>query len=246
MPAPDHLSIFQSADALSHAAAEYIISKAAASIHANGRFSFVLSGGQTPQMMYALLSKSAYKERMDWDRVFIFWGDERCVPLNDEQNNAYQAFTLLLNNVPIPRANIHRIQVDLSPGKAAHEYENQLLQYFGKNPQRFDVILLGLGENGHTASLFPGPTIMDDSQAGIKSVYVETEKRFRISMTAALINQARHLLFLVTGKSKAFILNQVLNAPYEPRLYPAQLIRPVDGTIDWYIDEDAATLLQLK
>lgn len=238
-----NLSLFQTIDALHHAAVEYIISKASESITSNGRFVIALSGGQTPQKVYSLLATPTYREHLDWDRIFIFWGDERCVPLYDERNNAHRAISILLDKVLIPGGNIHRIKVNLPPKDAAMQYESKLEEFFGKKPKRFDLFLLGLGENGHTASLFPKTSILKEQKEGVDAVFVEEEKMFRVTMNAPLINQAHHILFLVAGIHKASILNTILNDPFQPDLYPAQLIKPEDGTLSWFVDRDAASLL---
>ncbi|MBK9983653.1 MAG: 6-phosphogluconolactonase [Saprospiraceae bacterium] len=240
---PYNLSIFQTVDELNHAAAEFIIVSASASLAAHGKFVIALSGGQTPQKIYSLLAEPAFRKKLDWTKIFIFWGDERCVPLNDVRNNAHQALSVLLDKVPIPPGNIHRIKVNLSPKEAAMHYQRELQHFFGKNPKRFDLILLGLGDNGHTASLFPGTSILDNKNSGVESLYVEEDKMHRVSMTAPLINQAHKILFLVTGPQKAGVLNTVLNGPFQPALYPAQLINPVDGELFWMVDQSAASQL---
>ncbi len=237
------LKVFETADAFNKAAAEFIITIAEKSIAARGRFTISLSGGQTPGNLYRLLAEPEYCKRMPWKNTFIFWGDERCVPLDDERNNARQAKILLLDKIEIPLSNVYRIPVNLSPQEAALQYEKELAVFFGEEPMCFDLILLGLGENGHTASLFPGTEIIKEQAIGIKEVFVEEEKMFRISMTATLINQAHHILFLVTGEKKAGILKEVLTAPYQPDKYPAQIIKPADGELYWFVDHDAASLM---
>ncbi len=239
-----HLSIFETPDALQEAAVEYIILKASESIATKGRFVIALSGGQTPKEIYSLLATPPFRKQMDWDRTFIFWGDERCVPLHDLRNNAHQAFSMLLDKVPVPAGNIHRIQVNLPPQQAAMAYQKDLEVFFGTSPHRFDLILLGLGENGHTASLFPLTSVLEDQEEGVKAVFVEEEKMFRITMNAPLINQAHHILFLVTGIKKASILNKILNDPFQQDVYPAQLIHPQEGTLSWFVDQEAASLLR--
>ncbi len=237
------LEVFKTADAFNKAAAEFIIDKAHKAIAAKGRFTLSLSGGRTPANVYQLLAEPAYSDRMPWKNTFIFWGDERCVPLADDRNNAQQAKILLLDKIKIPLSNVHRIPVDLSPPEAASQYEKALKDFFIKEPMRFDLMLLGLGENGHTASLFPGTEIIKEQTAGISEVYVEEEKMFRISMTAYLLNLSHNIIFLVTGKAKAEILNTVLHDAYQPDKYPAQLIKPTDGNLYWFVDKEAATLL---
>ncbi len=238
-----NLRVFQTEDALDIAATEFIITIANKAIVERGKFIISLSGGQTPVKLYTLLANPPFKELINWEKTFVFWSDERCVPLNDERNNALMAKEALLNKINIPESNIHPIPVDLPPEKAAANYEKELNLFFGDASPRFDLILLGLGENGHTASLFPDTNVIDEKTEGIREVYVEEEKMFRITMTAPLINQARAILFLVIGKNKAAILKKVLSIPYQPAKIPAQIINPIDGKLYWYVDDTAASLL---
>ena len=240
-----NLKVFKTEDEFNKSTAAFIIDVAKKSIAARGRFTISFSGGQTPEKLYSLLSESPFREQIQWKKTFIFWGDERCVPLDDERNNAHRAKLILLDKINIPLANIHFIPVNLSPLKAATEYEKEIKTFFGNEPPRFDLTLLGLGENGHTASLFPGTKIIEEKNEGVRDVYVEAEKMFRITMTAPLINKSRHILFLVTGEEKAEILKTILTASYQPEKYPAQLIKPLDGDLFWYVDRAAASLISV-
>lgn len=236
-----NLRVFPTIDILNIATTELIVTLAKKTIAERGKFVMSLSGGKTPKEIYSLLARPDFLKKINWEKVFIFWGDERCVPLNDRRNNAHEAISILFDKVPIPEKNIHRIEVNLSPHEAAMKYQKTLDVFFEDNPQRFDLVLLGLGENGHTASLFPGTNVINDHTTGVREVYVDAEKMFRITMTAPLINQARHILFLVTGKNKADILKKVLKGPFQPDLYPAQLIQPLHGELWWHADKDAAS-----
>jgi 6-phosphogluconolactonase len=238
-----NLHVFETTEAVNNAAAEFIIELANKSIVERGRFTISLSGGETPKKVYSLLSEPPFKDQVQWKRTFIFWGDERFVPFNDERNNGHQAKTILLDKIEIPLGNIHFVPVNSLPAEAAVEYEKEIKDFFGEEPTRFDLILLGLGENGHTASLFPGTKVIDEHVEGIKEVYVEEERMFRITMTAPLINEAHNILFLVTGEEKATILERVLTGPYEPNIYPTQLIKPVNGELFWFSDRAAADLI---
>ena len=242
---PYKLEVFPSEEELDNAAAEFIIDRAKNAIAAKGKFTISLSGGRTPQKLFELLAQPHYANKIDWKNTCIFWGDERCVPLDDERNNAFQAKNILLNKVNIPASNIYRIPVDLPPVAAASNYERTLDNFFENNPIQFDLILLGLGENGHTASLFPGANVIEDTSAGIRDVYVEEGNMYRITMTAPLINEAHAILFLVTGKEKAEILNKVLKDSSENKKYPAQLVKPESGELFWFIDSEAASLLTI-
>ncbi len=235
--------VFEDASVLYEVVAEQILTLANKSIDAEGRFSIALSGGQTPEELYKILSIPPFVDKMPWKNTHIFWGDERCVPLTDNRNNAYMAEVILLNNVPVPQENIHRIPVDMSPVKAARTYKKTLNEFFKGDRMSFDLILLGLGENGHTASLFPRTSVIYVLEKDVREIYLEDEKMFRITMTVPLINQAKNVLFMVTGANKADILKLVLNGEYQPSQYPAQLICPENGHLVWYVDQDAAEKL---
>lgn len=239
-----NIEVFQSIDALNKSAAEYIIAVSISAIAKRGRFTIALSGGDTPQKLYALLAKTPYCEQIEWKKTFVFWGDERWVPLDDKRNNAHQAKSILLDKVNIPASNIHRIPVNLSPNQAANKYEKELRTFFGNEPIQLDVILLGLGENGHTASLFPGTKVIHEHGEGVRFVEDNLQVGGRITMTATLINQARQILFIVTGEKKAGILGKVLYTSYQPELYPAQLIKPIHGDLLWFADQEAASLIK--
>jgi 6-phosphogluconolactonase len=238
-----NLQVFETAETVNTVAVDFIIDIANKAIAERGRFVICLSGGQTPQQLYSLLAELPFCKQIQWKKTFVFWGDERCVPLNDERNNAHQAKIILLDKVDVPFSNIHRIPVNILAAEAAAEYEKEIKLFFNEGVPRFDLILLGLGENGHTASLFPGTKVINEQVEGIREVYVEEERMYRVTMTAPLINRARHILFLVTGKNKAEILNKILSAPFEPDKYPAQLIRPIEGQLHWFIDSAAAAFI---
>ncbi|WP_165836382.1 6-phosphogluconolactonase [Taibaiella soli] len=243
MDAKNEIKVFPTLDALDEATAALIITIAKSAVADKGRFTISLSGGQTPQRLYKLLAGPEYSMQMVWDKTFVFWGDERCVPPDDEQNNAHMARTALLDHITIPAANIYPVPVELSPEPAAHKYERQIKDFFLGQPPAFDLILLGLGENGHTASLFPGTDALGESDRLIKDVYVTEQKMYRITMTAKLINEADNIIFLAAGSNKAAILSKVIVGPYQPDTYPAQYIQPKHGMLYWYLDKQAAALL---
>jgi 6-phosphogluconolactonase len=235
-----NLEVFEQPEALFKMAADLILDSAEISIKLRKRFVIALSGGHTPEQLYTMLASHPFNDKIDWSKTFIFWGDERCVPLEDKRNNAHRAEILLLEKVPIPKENIYRIHVDLTPAEAAIAYEETLRNFFGKEEWCFDIILLGLGENGHTASLFPGTPVINSNKKGVEEVYLEEEEMYRVTMTAPLINLARRVLFLVTGKNKADILQKIVGNIYNPNIYPAQLIMPQSGELSWFIDKEAA------
>jgi len=234
------LKVFQTVHDLNLAAAELIVAIASEAIAARDRFTIALSGGQTPEKLYSLLGESPWRQQIDWINTFIFWGDERYVLFDSVKNNAHQAKSLLFDKIDIPASNVHVIPVHLLPSEVAREYEKTLEGFFQSDSMRFDLVLLGLGTNGHTASLFPGTPVLNEQIAGVRPVYVIEEEMYRITMTAPLINQARHIFFLVTGVNKREILRHVLGDSYQPKKYPAQLIAPTHGEVTWLVDQAAA------
>ena len=239
------IEVFDTQELLSRAATEFIIKLANESVLEHGNFSISLSGGSTPEQLFVLLASDEYKTRMPWANTFIFWGDERYVPLNDQRNNWYVARTLLLDKIDIPAANIFAIPVNLEPAaKAAQTYEQTMKNFFGNELPQFDLIMLGIGENAHTASLFPHTAVIHEQKEWVSALYVDEVKMYRITMTALLINNARNVLFLAAGQGKAEVLKTVLTASYNPDEYPAQLISPTQGNLYWFIDKKAASLLQ--
>jgi 6-phosphogluconolactonase len=237
------ISVFRTIEALNESAAQLFVHLAEKSVMARGRFLLCLSGGNTPKGLYNLLSVNPYRDIIPWKNTFIFWSDERCVPADDERNNARMATEVLLKKIDIPSSNIFPVLVNLNPAEAASNYEQTLRDFFGMKPPRFDLILLGLGENGHTASLFSGTEVLREKSHWVKEVFVEELKMFRITMTAMLINKARHILFLVKGNDKSAILKTILTAPLRPEKYPVQLICPEQGDVSWYVDYQAASRL---
>ncbi|MEI9935499.1 MAG: 6-phosphogluconolactonase [Ferruginibacter sp.] len=238
------LQTFQTDVSLFETIASFIIDIANKSIAKTGKFTLVLSGGNTPNKLYTLLASDIFNKKMPWKNTFVFWGDERCVALDDKLNNAHVAISLLLDKVDIPTSNIYPVPVNLSPADAASEYEKQIKNFFGDAIPKFDLILLGMGDNAHTASLFPYTEVINEKEHLVKEVYVEEQKMFRVTMTAPLINYAHNIAFLVTGKEKAETLNTVLHASFLPEKYPAQLIKPEDGNLFWFVNAEAASLLQ--
>ncbi|HEY3928904.1 MAG TPA: 6-phosphogluconolactonase [Candidatus Koribacter sp.] len=229
--------------ALDDACAEMIVKAAADAIAARGRFTIALSGGSTPKPLYALLATEPWRTRIDWSRTHFFLGDERFVPSTSNQSNFKMANDALISKVPVPADNVHRIDTDHGePVEAAEEYEEEIRKFFGPKP-RLDFNLLGIGTNGHTASLFPGrPTLKVRDRLVVADEIPEVHM-WRITFTVPLINDSRCILFLVAGADKAGILNQVLRGPHEPERLPSQLIRANGGSLIWLMDEAAAANL---
>ena len=240
------IRVFKDKAELGIDAAEFFIREANDAINYRGKFSVALSGGTTPNYMYEYLIKPEMTDRIRWEKVYIFWGDERCVSLDSSDNNAHNAFELFLNKVPIVPSHIHRIQSDKAPREAARNYESVLRKHFGNQTPEFDMLFLGLGENGHTASLFPETSILQDKEHLAAAVYVEELRMYRVSLTTEIINQARNIVFLVAGHNKASTVQNVIEGVYNPEQLPAQLIKPVHGELYWYLDKDAASLLKEK
>lgn len=236
----NEIRVLADADAIARAAADYIRDLAAQSIQAHDRFSLALSGGSTPRKLYQLL---AQQTGIDWRHVHIFWGDERCVASDHVDSNYRMAKESLLDHVPIPGEQIHRMKGELDPAHAAAEYEHILRDHFGQSQPRFDLVLLGMGDDGHTASLFPHTAALSETQRWVVGNFAEAKQTWRITLTAIAINAAQNVMFLVSGIDKAERLRQVLKGPYSPDELPSQLIKPVDGKLIWMVDSPAASLL---
>jgi 6-phosphogluconolactonase len=229
--------------ALAHAAAQEFHRLADEAVQKRGRFSVALSGGNTPRSVNSLLA-TEHRE-LPWDRIHVFFGDERAVPPEHPDSNFRMASESLLAHVPIPDANIHRIRAELEPETAARDYQDQLRDFFHLNANswpRFDLVLLGLGEDGHTASLFPGTSALHETVHTVVANWVERLSTFRITLTYPVLNHSSDVIFLVAGEAKAQILTDVLK-PGEDR-YPAQLVLPEEGRVLWLADQEAARLLR--
>jgi 6-phosphogluconolactonase len=238
------IRIFQDNEALSLGAAKLFADCAREAVEGKGTFCAALSGGHTPRRVYELLAQSPLRDRVDWGRTEIFWGDERCVPADDNRNNSKMAFENLLNHVPVPSQRIHPIHCDKQPEKSAARYERLLEKFFGGRPVRFDLIFLGLGENGHTASLFPETAVLKNHERLVSVVQVEGEDFCRVTLTPRAINDAAVVAFLVAGASKASIVREVILGRRDPYRLPAQLVQPLEGKILWLLDRKAASRLE--
>lgn len=242
MQSTDHRHIYPERPALYQAAAAFFVSRAVAAVAAHGRFAVALAGGSTPQPLYRLLARPPYREQIPWEAVHIFWGDERCVPPDHPDSNYRMVREALLDHVPIPDRHIFPIDGGAEPVLAAARYEQQLRNFFGTNPPAFDLIWLGLGDDAHTASLFPHTAVLQEQERWVADVFLPQKNTYRISLTAPLINQAAAIAFLVTGAGKAAAVKAVREGPYRPRERPAQLIQPATGALHWFLDGDAAGL----
>jgi 6-phosphogluconolactonase len=222
---------FNTAELLAEAAANYFIKLANAHIEKKGKFTIALSGGNTPMALYKLLASPTFNLQIDWKKVFVFWGDERCVPLDNSDNNAFNAKNSFLNKIKIPAKNIFVIPVDETPINAAIYYEATIKIFFKTDKPVFDLILLGMGDDGHTASLFPYSSILQEKNKLVKEVFLADKNAWRVSLTEPIINAAMHKLFLIAGKSKSAILDIVLHGEKNIEKYPAQMIE----NAEWFV-----------
>ena len=238
------IRIFKDLEKLSRDAADLFVEQATNAIAERGHFLVALNGGNTPARLLQLLATD-FREKVDWGKVHVFWGDERCVPPDDPGSCYGQARDLLLSHVPISDLNIHRINGELGPAEASKEY-SLTLRDFASPPHefpRFDLVFLGMGEDGHTASLFPGsPVEVTESTMPVTAHYQDRPAN-RVTLTPIVFNNARVVAFMATGEKKAVTLADVLGDRYNPELYPAQRISPKDGDLTWLVDEDAASKL---
>jgi 6-phosphogluconolactonase len=241
--------IFPTLMEMSEAAARLFTARAAAAVSLRGRFTAALSGGKTPVTLYTMLTQKPLASQIPWARVHLFWVDERCVPPDHEDSNYRMVRERLLDHVPILPDNVHRMRGEMDPVEAAARYEEGLRQFFapagGAFPV-FDLVLLGLGADGHTASLFPGTRAIRESARWVLGHYVDAQKGWRITLTPPAINAARMAVFTVAGAGKAAVLKEVMEGPFQPDVLPAQVVRPDGGELLWMLDRDAAALLKGK
>jgi 6-phosphogluconolactonase len=236
--------IYADAEAVARAAAENFVALARKSAGESGHFSVALSGGSTPRRIYELLASDEFASRVDWSKVHAFFGDERCVPPDDDASNYRMARETLLSRVAIPPQNVHRMIGEGDALANARLYEDELRAFFGDaSLPRFDLIMLGLGEDGHTASLFPESPALDERAAWVVANRVEKLGAYRLTLTAPVISHAANVMFVATGAGKAERLREIIEGVREPQRLPAQLIRPTGGALTWYVDRAAAAKL---
>lgn len=239
----DDIRIFPDSETLAVAAARIFEDAAKRAISGPGGFSVALSGGSTPRPLFRILGSDC-RNSIDWDKVHMFWSDERSVQLDDAQSNYRLAYDEMLSKVAIPAGNIHRIKGELAPDEAAKEYEEDLRRYFsGRRTPKFDLVLLGVGQDGHTASLFPGSeTLFEKTRYAVPS-FSESAGNWRVTLTLSVLNNASEILFLVSGRAKAGILRDIFKQGRREH-YPAGLVRPSSGELIWLLDKEAASGLQ--
>lgn len=243
--------------ALAREAASRFVFIAHQAVAGRGRFAVALSGGSTPRDLYQLLATIEFSWRVDWHRTHLFWGDERAVPPDHPDSNFRMANEALISRLPIPSGNVHRIRAELSPEDAALEYEQTLRGFFPPSPEKreraglrklpcFDLILLGIGEDAHTASLFPHTTALRETDRWVAANYVEKLKADRITLTPPVLNAAANIIFLVAGTDKASALDAILRGERRPDEYPAQLVQPTNGRLVWLLDKAASAKLETE
>jgi 6-phosphogluconolactonase len=238
------LHIYNTEQETIKALADFFVAIVNAAIKKNDECSVVLSGGSSPKKLYQLLASKEYKRQIDWNKISFFFGDERYVPFNDLENNGLMAKQTLFAPLNIDESKVFYIGTSLSPEHDAANYTDAIFTYFDERQTKFDLVLLGLGDNSHTASLFPYTDVLHEEKAIVRPVFLVDKKVNRITMTAPLINDAHNIAFLVYGKTKAEAVHHVLRGEKNIELYPAQLIQPLDGTANWFMDKEAAKYVQ--
>ncbi len=242
--ASHNLFVFDTPEDLAKAAAERFVTYCAEAIQDHEKCSVALAGGSTPRRVYELLATDPYRTQIDWSRIHLFFGDERCVPPDHPGSNYRMVYQSLLSKLPVHQENVHRIRGEIDPDQSAQVYEDSLKAFFSGLPwPRFDLALLGVGADGHTASLFPNSAALKEASRWVIKTKQNESGQNRITLTLPVFNHAAHVMFLVTGKEKAARLRDVLQGASTDRQTPAAMIRPVGGTLEWFADAQAAALL---
>jgi 6-phosphogluconolactonase len=239
------LITFPTPSVLAQSAANLVVQTMRRAIQTKGRCSIALSGGSTPRALYSLLAHPDYIRQIDWAKVTVFWGDERCVPADHPDSDYLMACQALLDHLPSGNTPVvHRMEGEIEPAKAANRYEKVLRAHFGAQPEdTFDLLLLGMGEDGHTASLFPDTQPIQETERWSVAHYVPKLSSWRLTLTPPILNRSLATVFLVSGKSKAETLKKVLQGSYNPDKFPSQVINPANGNLLWLVDADAGALL---
>lgn len=238
--------IYKNKEELSNELAIWICDLINSTLQNQEFFTVVLSGGGTPKDLFKKLA-SDFKEKINWKRVHFFWGDERVVSFNDERNNAKMAYEILIDYLGIEPSQVHKMRTDIEPVFAATEYEKILHTYFDNTTKSFDLVLLGMGDDGHTLSLFPNSTLInEETKNWVNAVYNDSQKMYRITLMPVIVNRASYIAFMVDGQKKSGILKKVIEGPYNPVALPAQIIKPINGELHWFLDEDATKDLSNK
>jgi 6-phosphogluconolactonase len=237
--------VFPTLEDLSRKAAEIFVDISRACIISKGKFTVAVSGGSTPRRLYALLGSDSYREKIDWSHVYFFWVDERCVPKEHGDSNYGLVFKILLSKLAMPDENIRRMKGEMEPEKAARAYEEDLRTFFGKSAlPAFDLILLGIGKDGHTASLFPDSETLGETDRLVVPVFIEKQQKQRITLTLPVLNNGSQVIILASGSAKADIIQELLGRKDRAMQYPSCLVQPIRDNVLWLIDEEAAKKLK--
>jgi 6-phosphogluconolactonase len=238
------VKIYPDKNTLIRESAAYISNVIQTTINEQNKCTFVLAGGSTPKGLYKTLASHEYREKVDWRKVHLFWGDERCVRPEHPESNYRMAKETLIDHIDIPQENVHRIPAEKEPAETAREYEETINRFFGDTSQLpvFDIILLGIGEDGHTASLFPGTEALEENKRWVTEVYVKKLNTHRITLTYPGINSGRNVIFLVAGSSKADIVRKVYRKADSK--FPAVQVIPANGNLIYLLDKAAGKFLE--
>ena len=241
------IHVYPTTQALLEAAAHHVLDHAQQAIAARDSCTIALAGGSTPKGLYAMLAVPPFRNQLDWTKIRFFWGDERHVPPDHADSNYRMAHEAFLRHLPISTTQVHRVPSELPDAQAAADhYEAALREQFEvsePDAPRFDLILLGMGPDGHTASLFPGTRTVHETSRLVAAPWVEKLRAFRITFTPVLLNHARQVTFLICGRAKAETLHAVLEGPFQPDALPVQVIGPQAGTLTWFVDQEAGGAL---
>ena len=239
---PPDVKVFEDMNALSLAAADRVLASALESVEARGRFMLALSGGATPAQLFSLFAQDPWRAALPWSKTHLFWVDERCVPPDHPENNYCLVSHTFLAGLSLSPAQVHRIRGEDGPDRAAAAYELELERFFGGALPRFDMELLGMGKDGHTASLFPGAPTLRERKHWVLPVPLEPPRLSRVTLTLPVLCNARDGIFLVAGRSKAAALHEIVEDG-NPQGFPAGLVQLVNGELTWMVDRDAASLI---
>ena len=238
-----NIHLYSNKDKLVAATTEHVVNSIGQAIEKNGLCNIALAGGNTPGGVYSMLATIPYRDRVNWNRLHLFWGDERVVPPEHQDSNFRMVQETLLDHIKIQEENVHRIRGEIAPELSAEEYAELLDVHFKTDLPHFDLILLGLGEDGHTASLFPGTDAVEECEKHTVAVFVPKLNTWRVTLTLPVINAAREILFLVSGRSKSEIVQHIMSIKQPAKELPATMINPQNGELHWMLDSEAMVLI---
>ncbi len=237
------IHVYPNKEKLVVATAERVINLIGQAIQEHGLCNIALAGGNTPREVYSILAENSYRDRVDWNGLHIFWGDERMVPPEHQDSNFRMVQQTLLEHISIPDGNVHRIRGEITPEQAAREYAELLHNHFREDSPHFDLILLGIGEDGHTASLFPDTDAIEECERHAVAVFVPGLNTWRVTLTLPVLNAAREVIFLVSRSSKSNIIQRIMSVKQPTKDLPATMVNPENGTLRWMLDSDAVALI---